>query len=71
MPMTYVPPTGTRMVEFWQRTRNCEHAQRISVPANWDDDDIKSELEDWCSVWGHQYDYRYGWNDEKDFGNRT
>ena len=70
MPMMYVHPTGEKKLEFWQQYRNGEHVEFVNVPTEWDECDIKSELEDWCTNWGHQYEYRYGWNDQEDFGKR-
>lgn len=70
MPMTYIYPQGDRRVEFWQQYRNGEHAAVVCVPSSWDDADVRSELEEWVANWGHQYDYRYGWNSEGEFGRR-
>lgn len=76
MPMTYIPPQGgTRKLEFWISSgggtiRN----EFVLVPPDWSDEEIKSELEEWCQKFGcwHMSEsyMRYGWNDEKDFGSR-
>ncbi len=66
MPMMYRAPIGTRPIEFWISGRGGERVLSLTVPANWSDDEIKEELEEWRS----QY-VRYGWNDEKDKGNRN
>jgi hypothetical protein len=76
MPMHYCPPTGgKRKLEFWIRsTRGTDRSEFVSVPKDWSDEEIKSELEEWCSQFGcwHMSEsmMRYGWNDKKDFGNR-
>ena len=76
MPINYYPPVGgTRMLEFWISSSKGTNRQAfIPVPPDWKDDDIKAELEEWCSqfgCWGMSESYmRYGWNDEKDFGSR-
>ena len=74
MPMIrkYIPPPdGTRPLEFWVSGRGGEQVKLVSVPADWDDDEIKDELEDWRQQYFTTSEIvRYGWNDEKDFGSR-
>lgn len=72
MPMRYVAPTGTRKLEFWKIGRGGETKAFVSVPADWDDEEIKNELEEWGSRYFPTSEFvRYGWNDEKDFGSRA
>lgn len=71
MPIQYVKPEGTRKLEFWKTGRGIQYSLVISVPIEWDDDQIKDELEEWGSQYCPTSEYvRYGWNDEKDFGCR-
>ncbi len=72
MPRMYVKPEGERKLEFWKSFRGGERKEFVFVPSDWNDDDIKSELEDWCGFEYHNSEYmRYGWNDEKDYGDRS
>lgn len=76
MPMTYAPPTGgTRKIEFWLRSaKGTSGSKFVMLPMDWTEDEIKSELQEWCSqfgCWGMSDSYiRYGFNEEKDFGSR-
>jgi hypothetical protein len=71
MPTRYELPSGTRKLEFWKRGRGGEQKLFVSVPADWTDEDIKDELEDWGSQHFPTSEFvRYGWNDEQDFGSR-
>ena len=72
MPIVYIQPTGEKKLEFWQIYAIGEHVEFVNVPKDWSEDDIKCELEDWCAQWGQEYEgYRFGWNDEEDFGKRV
>lgn len=71
MPIRYVQPGGTRRLEFWKIGRGGETSAFVNVPADWDEEDIKSELEDWGSQHFMTSEFvRYGWNDEADYGSR-
>ena len=70
MPRRYIKPDGPRKLEFWKVTRGAEFSLFVNVPDDWDDGQIKDELEDWGQVEFHEH-VRYGWNDEKDFGSRS
>jgi hypothetical protein len=71
MPTAYIPPKGDKKLEFWKTFRGGERSAFIQVPADWSDDQIKDELEDWCQFHLHNSDFmRYGWNEEEHFGNR-
>ena len=70
MPMGYSSPGGTREVTFWiHSSRGTDEGATLNVPADWDDEDIKYELEEWCSqfpAWHVSENYvRYGWYDGK------
>ena len=71
MPIRYISPEGSRKLEFWKCGRGGEQKKMVSVPADWSDEQIKSELEDWGDQYFTTSEYvRYGWNDEADFGSR-
>ena len=74
MPMCYTSPKGgTRELEFWVcSSRGTDKSMAVTVPADWTDDVIKSELEDWCSQFAcfRGSLVRYGWNDKRAFGSR-
>jgi len=72
VPRGYTKPVGDRKLEFWKTYRGGQRSEFINVPAEWSEDAIQSELEDWCGFEYHNSEFmRYGWNDEKDFGSRS
>ena len=64
------PQAGVLDIQRQGTSRN----EFVLVPPDWSDEEIKSELEEWCQKFGcwHMSEsyMRYGWNDEKDFGSR-
>ncbi len=71
MPTRYIKPEGDRKLEFWKPYRGGQSSEFVNVPAEWKDDQIQDEWEDWCGFQYHTSEYmRYGWNDSDDFGNR-
>jgi len=81
MPYQYVPTTGERKLEFWKTYRGGQYSEFVQVSADWNDNQIQEELEDWCGFqfldsefmrYGRNSKFiRYGWNDEVDFGSRV
>ena len=71
MPMVYVPPRGSRRVEFWISGRGGERSEVVGVPEDWSVDDVREELEDWRSRYFTSSELvRYEFNAEGSFGNR-
>jgi hypothetical protein len=72
MPRVYVAPAKEgRKLQFWIRSsRGTDSASIITVPSDWKDEEIQSELEDWCEgfgAWQSSDNYvRYGWREAVD-----
>jgi hypothetical protein len=56
MPSAYVEPGSTgpkKQVRFWiKSSRGTDRAETVCVPAEWSEDSIKDELEEWCEQFG-------------------
>lgn len=67
MPMIYQEPGGTRTLMFTLQTRKgFKESGIVNVPADWDAEAIKGELERWCQQfpqWHSSEMVRYGWED--------